>query len=611
MSNVELVNEVFIDPIKSVLFIDDSFPTYKELAGDCIHDAEDIQEPFDDIADDEDFDADPVMKDLVERSAARKKGHVASESRRAYELTSSCRSKGFIFDVENNPAKVLNQTPEFLNKPDLIVLDYILEPNLNSSRKAIAILKRLSRSDRFNLVVLYTTKEPTQVLPEVAYALRGKAKYESTRGLQTEAGKIDAQDVQDNILPYLNSSGRNADTWRSRLGINHPNDDFVVNLIPHVLERHLENTYPEIGELNTDSSSFECSTDSSASYWVKGKNVFVAIVKKEEANDDDTIAALIHHLEAALAEYAPTPISMLLRKGINSFRNANIESLGQVMSDSQIRAAILYHAIESDQAIPNDELELKFRVTELSRRSFTAFSDSVHTSVGDFGKKLYQYVFPPKGEPYSPDKKIEIAIAKEKVGNSTPHREIALTLNAFLCSEKFNGSHLTNGVVFRDLSDKKRFFICATPSCDMVPRCSTKSGCYRKSLHPASCFEALRIEKVKSNGNIKKALVNAAHCKHVFLKTAEGTFPFEVIRGGGTGEPRPYIFYAQEGNIVAEGKLKLSEVKLGEDGNLQLSNLDVEIIGKLRNEYADRFLHQKGSHNSRIGVDFINYCERE
>jgi hypothetical protein len=31
------------------------------------------------------------------------------------------------------------------------------------------------------------------------------------------------------------------------------------------------------------------------------------------------------------------------------------------------------------------------------------------------------------------------------------------------------------------------------------------------------------------------------------------------------------------------------------------------VIAQLRNEYADRFLHQTGHHSSRIGVDFVPF----
>jgi len=120
-------------------------------------------------------------------------------------------------------------------------------------------------------------------------------------------------------------------------------------------------------------------------------------------------------------------------------------------------------------------------------------------------------------------------------------------------------------------------------------------------------FEALRIEKV-TGGKRYEVLANAEQCKHVFLSVDGIVHPFEVIRGGGTGEPRPHIFYSQKGHFVSsDKKLKVSAVEKDKRTGLQLKEIEIEVIGKLRSEYADRFLHQKGSYNSRIGVDFLNY----
>ncbi|OEU69628.1 MAG: hypothetical protein BA863_01715 [Desulfovibrio sp. S3730MH75] len=600
----ELVNEVYIEPIKSVLFIDDMFPTYAGL----IQNKEDLNEGAGEIyKDDDDFDDDASAERILENTDTRPDDNEKdTERQRALRLTESCRNSGFIFDVEKDPVKVLEKFPEFLNKPDLIVLDYILEPQTNSSDKSIKILKKLSNSDRFNLVILHSTKDPSEILPKVAYALRGKLKVETSKGLLRQANKIEDQLLQDNALLYLNSAGRSADTWRDRLKIKHDVDDFVCKIANLALENYFEKRYPNTADDNSDILTFECSTKAADPYWVKGQNVFVAIVKKNSP-DDSSINDLLAHLKTALADYAPTPINMLLRKGINAFRSANIEALKSVVSDSKTRAAIVYHSMAAPKETPEGVPDLELRISDLSRKAFTAFAESVHASVGSFGEKLYQYTFPNKDDDYSSDEIISTAITKEKANKNTKHFEIALALNAFLCSEEFHGIHLTNGVVFRVITGKPQYFICATPSCDMVPRESNKSGCYRKKLYPASCFEALHIKLLKGKDRIS-TLQTADQCKHVFLSVDGEVYPFEVIRGGGAGEPRPHIFYSQQGNFIGAGnQLKISAVDNDKDNELKLNEVEIEVVGKLRSEYADRFLHQKGSYNSRIGVDFLNY----
>jgi len=495
--NSELVHEAYIEPIKSVLLIDDMFPTYSSLIVEEKVVEDETEETFED---DEDLENDEAAQALLTEAAAAAdhKAEKDRETQRALKLTTSCRTAGFIFDVENDPTTILEQSPDFINKPDLIVLDYILEPRLNSPEKSLQIIKRLNNSDRFNLVVLHSTKEPAEVLPEVACALKGKSGVNGTRGVLGLVRKIDHQLLEENVFTYLNSHGESAAFWKEKLKIEHNDENLILRAIPVAFDAYFNSKYPNVANENPADSNFETSRRDEGPHWVKGKNVFVAIAKKNDP-DDSSIQVLISHMKAALTDYAPTPINMLLRKGINEFRAANIEVFSSMIGDSNIRAAIMYHSKASKTAIPEGVSEIGYKVSDLSRRTFAAFGESVHAAVGAYGEKLYKYVFPDKKGGYSDDDIISTAIAKEKVYSTPNASEVALALNAFLCSEGFTGSHLTNGVVFRELSGKKRYFVCATPSCDMIPRCSEKSGCYRNHLYPASFFDLNRAEGSHSN----------------------------------------------------------------------------------------------------------------
>ena len=101
MSNTaQLIQEVYIDPIKSVLFIDDKFPTYADTiqgprSEPVALDGESLklkdEEQYQNL-----FDSEPKVAVAVTAEAA------TPDVERVLQLTQSCRACGYIFDVENS-----------------------------------------------------------------------------------------------------------------------------------------------------------------------------------------------------------------------------------------------------------------------------------------------------------------------------------------------------------------------------------------------------------------------------------------------------------------------------------------------------------------------------
>ena len=170
----ELIQEVYIDPIKSVLFIDDKFPTYAQtLQGaqpeSVALDGESLKLK-DDAQYQNAFESEPKAAVAVAAEAAM------PDVERVLQLTQSCRACGYIFDVENSANAALE--PEggesFINKADFVVLDFILDDKADSGRDALNVIDHLNKTKRFNLVVVYTNNDPFEVAQEIACFLRGK-----------------------------------------------------------------------------------------------------------------------------------------------------------------------------------------------------------------------------------------------------------------------------------------------------------------------------------------------------------------------------------------------------------------------------------------------------
>ena len=602
----DLVQDVFIDPIKSVLFVDDEFPTYASL----IDEARPRDEDEEDYADDEDFGDDPEAQGLIEQqqengpAPARDPNSVM----RAYSLTSSCRKSGFIFDVESSPANILGQPNEFINKPDLIVLDYILEPETLSESKALQILKVLDETARFNLVVLNTTESSSKVLPVVARLLRGKISWNFPKDIVDEAAKVNVDLIKENMVGYLSSS--NLSDLATALNVGTSLDkEKREDVVKYAFESYLQFAYDVFSspDLNRDHPypDLECSSGSKECYWVRGKNVFVAIVQKTQDNVEETIDDLIEQLKICLIDYRPSPINMLLRKGLVSFRSSNAETLQGIFRDEKTRAGLLYHTLTSDHPQREEGAsDVASRVSDLTKRAFNTLSESVHTSISDMSPKFLEYIGGPEGDVFA--KICDL----EKLKSSHTGRDIALALNAFLCSTAYVGEFFTNGVVFRSSEDVSRYWVCASPSCDMFPR--KKSSGYRGEIYPAAYFEALQIEKVESEKSVKRALKDATKCKHIFLNIDGECAPYKMVHGN-AGDLLPFVFYSTNKGFLNKNKSKLQVINSTpctdnpSCADISLKEIEVEVVGILRSEYADRFLHSKGSYNSRIGVDFIPY----
>jgi len=115
-----LLRDAFIEPIRFALLVDDKFPIYPALAEGK-------------------FDA-------------------ALDNPRAKALFDLCRSRGWLCDVDNRGSVAARfEEDKHLHQSDLLILDFNLDPaDQDDPTAALNILQRLSASDHFNLVIVYT-----------------------------------------------------------------------------------------------------------------------------------------------------------------------------------------------------------------------------------------------------------------------------------------------------------------------------------------------------------------------------------------------------------------------------------------------------------------------
>lgn len=591
----ELIEEVYIDPIKSVLFIDDKFPTYADAIDNFEDEGEKIDAEALKLA--EAKDNANHFKNDQEPPCAGGEGLLA-DVKRAFDLTQSCRECGYIFDVEDSADTALKYQDEasFINKADLVVLDFILNDKIDSSQEALDVIERLNKTNRFNLVVVYTNNEPMHVAHEIAHFLRGRDEgaQKSKKALK-RIGNFPNETLSENILPYLAGDLHSLEDWYKTLDLDgKPSEADIRNLF----EVHLNGQF--INNEKRESSLLKsCGTSEKQLPWICGKAVFIAVIQKSEV--DANITSLLDALRECLKSFVPSPISMLIHKSINTLKEGGTELLEKAFGDEETRAALLYRALKAEFPAADDDRKAELCLADLMSKAFSVLSSGIQQETMAFGTKLLGDC-----RDHCKDKDVHsVALSKEKAQTPCESERLFLNVNAFLCSQPNDTGHITTGTVFRKIAKPSDVWVCVTPACDMVPERS-RSG-YRGKISPANYFEALKIKKVPDP---KEALECAEQANHLFLKI-DGDIQAFSICSESTKEPKLYVFYTQNGGYVDAGnKADLQLIEPDEKASLVMKNYSFEVIGQLRPEYASRYMAIKGDWNSRIGVDFVNFPER-
>ncbi|MDD2661099.1 MAG: response regulator receiver domain [Methylococcales bacterium] len=122
----DLIREVYIDPIRTVVVIDDEFPSLDGL----------------------------IAKELKEEGAWDGK---RDDANKVKEILQFCRKKENAWLVDVHDGKNDEIIAPHLIHSDLMILDFHLN---DDGGKAIKILKKLAESNHFNMVIVYTNGDP-------------------------------------------------------------------------------------------------------------------------------------------------------------------------------------------------------------------------------------------------------------------------------------------------------------------------------------------------------------------------------------------------------------------------------------------------------------------
>lgn len=549
----ELLEEAFIRPIRFALLVDDEFPTYR----------------------------------------SQRRRSAADGRARAYKLFDMCRSRNWLCDVENAAGRVeVFERKKHLHQSDLLILDWHLVPSDDTdASKAIRILQKLSTSDHFNLVVIYTGADVKEVASDLAFALGAGTVLKGDsleRAAEIEDELNEPIPLSDDVIDeYL--SGQEGEGFQSLHGrlVDAVQDQAELSLaIEGACQRRFERRLPgEVVSGRKHHVRVISSSRGSDVRWVYQHNLFAAVVGK-----DTDPAAVVEKLSEAIESWSPSPLQVMLIHA-----RARIEKKGLELDDRMLReplrqAGWLLTALTD---VKNDDEAALSRMYE---RLFSQLTEELLSEVSSFGKRL---LHSDEVDPYN------------KVCNWTgvlttdPKEKVYLAANEFLSSTPSTDGHVTVGTVFKsDDQVDPQYWICVTPACDLVPTQNNKPDKHgwEGEIFPLRAITAARLKPVAAAG-FAKVLRDVTKNRHIFLTVDDEQMVFEVTDGN-SKKLNLQVLILSEKAAIKGGAFEGRIIKIGKKAPV-FERKKFRVLARLRPDYASKFLSETGQQKARIGVDWL------
>jgi CheY-like chemotaxis protein len=479
------IEEAYIKPIRSVLIVDDDYPTFDEILGA-----------------------------QIDRNAEREVDTTKAwytNPERIKGVIDSFRMPGHPLLVDIHDGKNVSVGEEVkvathLHQSDLLVLDYQLDRSKpRDGTRAIEIIRSLMSNDHFNLVVVHTTEDLDFVFQDVLVGLMGASttilspeEFDRANTL-IEAGEQASEGFSQRlcesvaIAQYLHSRLYPSTYLRTMGKAQQPYSAFgqqcdVAEWAPE--DRKVDLRHALAGfegklrpKMNANLPS-DLTWSDQAIKWVKSDSVFICFSNKR---DEDN---LLDELQKALDDWKPQPSRLFLAK-----LRAEIDEYGVI---AQTQALGNKHALAHwyDRLLHASEPQRRWYIAENVSRHSEQLMSAILPRVEEFATRLIG------AESKNGDAK---EICKAHFGldlaKGDVKRRAQREHNAFVCSKKPEGWHLTTGQVFLMSGD---YWLCLSPACDMVP--SQLSAARANAFGERVPFIAVRLQPItdgKEPGDIQ------------------------------------------------------------------------------------------------------------
>lgn len=595
----ELVREVYIKPLRSVLIVDNDYPTWSEIL---------TSENNDDT---EQFYA--------------QKGWKANPGPINTVISALRSSEGnLILDIDdgsNLGGDEPDQLVANLHQTDLLILDYQLD-GADDGTKSIRILRDVHTNRNFNLVVVQTSASLNDAFSDMLLGLLKPfsadiAGDDISSGLELiERIELDRPDILETLRGAFGNEqyfaaykGRCAALKAVFKGIQ------PFSLFKQICDecgwtgRQIRTLYNwaiadfqnrnEVRMHNADIDNISWSNEGVK--WIRSTTAFVTFTNKREAGD------IIGALQTGLVEWGPLPSRLLLSK-----LRKELDDHGSLAEDSALGNKHVLARWYLELLKQKDQKQ-KFLIEETINRHSEQLIAEVRPSVIEFSKALIaqdldKIQAAPTEDP--PELLTEHMLVKSyfdvDLGEQTQLTLAEMEHNAFICSTKPSGEHLRTGHVFKM---GERYWVCLSPLCDLVPGQKT-AGMYGEvgNLLP---FLAVRLHTIDGksletkHNQIKDDIQSN---RYIFLKENNEILILGLSKPGPKAHdanPHWYPLYADnQGQFKEEFKLRIRKVAPAKSVALKFEANDVEVFAQLRYEYALNLMQKLGASLNRVGLDF-------
>lgn len=589
----DFLKEVFIDPIRTAVVVDDEYPTLDNLV--CLTDEN-------------------ANGETTKSQLSSEKHQNRATVKKIIDLCRRQSPTPWLVDVHDGttPSRIgEQQAASHFDHTDLLILDYHLDKTGGSDR-SIEILRQLAGNGHFNLVTVYT-KQRVETLAiqdtvnEIALSLASPRTdidmtplVNSWVSAQLEEWEAQTEGIFDKLLSTIDGTAflkvllNESTTWAnckdlaelaplaSLMGAKPASLKVPIEKIFHFLISKKQaslkttmapNSYGVVtlginGEVN----------------WIRTDSLFVTVISKE--HEPETIPL---KLLSALEDWNPVPQRLIVSK-----MRAEMSARGGVAESSALRNRHL-QAAWLDDLLVKYEPQRRSNVRQDVARHWENLGGVVSRGVVDFSDRLADFLT--NGDTN------DVTNQFRNRGLPDDKEQVFLHFNRYICSKEVQGYHLSTGHVLRlGNGANAEYWLCLSPACDLEPGQGSSSG-WKKRLDDWMPLKAVRLYN-----NTAADARDSTRAHHIFLQIDDKVSVFGFAENGGVSDSIPTLrweqFFAKNGGkFSSDTPIDLMRISSAES-MLRFNPTTAEVVAQLRYEYAINLLQRLGAHLSRVGLDF-------
>jgi hypothetical protein len=580
------VHEAFIKPIRSVLIIDDDYPTLDEV--------------------------------LTEKKlSGKKKWHTEPEP--ILNVINSFRADpALIVDVHDGT----NLTDKnnvilaaHLHQSDLLVLDYDL--NKDGGAKATSVAKHVLDNDHFNLVIVHTEEKIEKPFESMLLSLLTEIELDS--GL-VKKGEQWIQELEDRGVSVIEADVLKTIQFQQYATLRKVgcvvatkmvwNGDAVFADFKSILDRHdvkgrtvKDVFYWALSKFQLDNKSRfigsrsdpDWSEAGSRYLWIRTDRGFLSFTNKANSSN------LLEVLHSSLMEWGPSPSRLLSAKlrAVYESKGGIIESAS--LKDADVQAKFyetLFDQTPAAERLISSEERMSIIDSQVDRQ-VESMTSGIRKHITNYFLRLYEVDIA---------RRLDTNFGREfgvDVTSSTRSEKATIKFNSYVSLlPDVTSWHLMPGHIFEFQGNR---WVCLSPVCDLVPF-QREKGIYADVGQSNLPFMAVKLHR--ATGTLDG--INIGSNSFIFLENEARNGEFEPYCFFGepkllTGVHWTMFVARNNGKLDADKNVNISRVSNSQgDESLSFESQDCKMVAQLRYEYALNLMHKLGSQLTRVGLDFVN-----